>query len=136
MISSPLGRALQTAEICAQALNLSVKVQPGFEERHYGHWQGSSINQLHTFEYFKQHCYSQPDLLPCDGAESTATVRTRMTNQLKLLSQKYINGNILLISHGDAIDCLLSMCTTPKTMENGQHLRFVKVADNFVWDKP
>jgi probable phosphoglycerate mutase len=135
LISSPLGRAKQTADICAQTLNLNVAVQIGFEERHYGQWQGSPICQLDEFEHFKQRCYLQPDLIPCMGAESTETVRNRMTRQLKLLSQKHITGNILLISHGDAIDCLLSMCTTPKTITNGQHLRFVKMADNFVWDQ-
>ena len=136
VISSPLGRAQQTAEICAQALNLTVEVQPGFEERHYGAWQGLPISQLPAFEQFKQRCYSQVELTPCDGAESTATVRTRITNQLKLLSQRHINGNVLLISHGDAIDCLLSLYTTPKTMKNCQHLRLVKVAGNFVLHTP
>lgn len=135
IISSPLSRAKQTAEVCAQALNLIVEVQRGFEERHYGRWQGSPINQLQDYENFKQRCYSQADLIPCTGAESTTTVRTRITTQLKSLTQKHITGNILLISHGDAIDCLLSMWTTPKTITNGQHIRFVKVADNFVWDQ-
>jgi len=134
-VSSPLGRAQQTAQICAQVLNLSVEIQAGFEERHYGQWQGSYIFQLPSFERFKQQCYLQPDLLPCNGAESTNAVRTRMTKQLKLLSQKHLTGNILLISHGDAIDCLLSIHTTPKTVENGRHLRFIKVVDNFIWDQ-
>ena len=134
VISSPLARAQQTANICAQALNLPVAVQSAFEERCYGAWQGSPISQLHSFKQFKQNCYLQPDCVPCHGAESTATVRNRMTNQLKILSQQHINGNVLLISHGDAIDCLLSMYTTAKILANCQHLRFVKVADHFVWD--
>lgn len=135
IISSPLGRAQQTAEICAQALNLTVEVQTGFKERHYGDWQGCLINQLRSFEHFKEHCYSQPSLIPCDAAESTADVRARMTKQLTSLSQTPNKGNILLISHGDAINCLLSMWTTPITMKNGQHFRLIKTADNFVWDK-
>lgn len=135
LISSHLGRARQTADICAKALNLPVEVQSGFEERHYGDWQGLLIHQLHSFKRFKQGCYSHPDWAPCDGAESTTDVRIRMTSQLKLLSQKHIKGNVLLISHGDAIDCLLSMFTTPKNMTNAQHLRLVKTADSFIWDK-
>lgn len=134
VISSPLGRAQQTANICAQTLNLSVAVKTGFEERHYGHWQGSPINQLPDFEQFKKYCYLQLDWTPCDNAESTAQVRDRMLKQLSFLCQ-HTDGNILLISHGDAIDCLLSIWTTPRNITNSQHLRLVKVANSFVLDE-
>ncbi|MBL4631545.1 MAG: histidine phosphatase family protein [Paraglaciecola sp.] len=136
VLSSSLGRAQQTADICAQALNLKTEVQHGFEERCYGAWRGSLLSQLHCFEYFKQHCYLQPECIPCDGAESTATVRARMVSQLNILGQKHNKGNVLLISHGDAIDCLLSIWTTPKTLTNCQQLRLDEVADGFVWNKP
>tara|TARA_R110002167_G_scaffold197610_1_gene400628 strand:- start:356 stop:961 length:606 start_codon:yes stop_codon:yes gene_type:complete len=134
IISSPLGRAQQTADICAQALKLSMAVCSGFEERHYGHWQGSYIEQLADFVVFKQQCYLKKDWLPCEGAESTENVRGRMLKQLSLLNQNH-TGNILVISHGDAIDCLLSKWTTPKNISNSQHLRLVKNTNSFVWDE-
>lgn len=134
IVSSHLSRAQQTAEICAQSLNLTAASQRGFEERHYGDWQGVPISQLHSYEHFKLKCYSQTDWVPCSGAESTTTVRNRMVRQLKALAQTHLKGNILLISHGDAIDCLLSMWTTPKTMTNCQHIRLIKVVNDFVWD--
>lgn len=133
VISSPLGRAQQTAQICAQTLKLPMTVLNGFEERHYGHWQGNSISQLPALTTFKQQCYSQSDWQPCAGAESTKTVRARMLKQLTVLNQNY-SGNILLISHGDAIDCLLSQWTAPKNMNNSQHARLIKSEDGFVWD--
>jgi probable phosphoglycerate mutase len=137
VISSPLCRARETAGICASALNLKAEVQSGFEERHYGQWQGSFLKQLHTFEHFKRHCYSKPNLLPCAGAESTTHVRSRMIEKLKLLNhtQEHNTGNILLISHGDAIDCLMSMWTTPLNMTNAQHVRLVRTTSSYVWDK-
>jgi probable phosphoglycerate mutase len=139
IISSPLGRAQQTAHICALESNLTVEVQKGFEERHYGEWQGSLLHQLPAFERFKQQCYSEPNLIPCDGVESTANVRIRMAKQLRLLNQtqgqKHEPGNILLISHGDAINCLMSMWSPPINMANTQHVRLVKTTDSYVWDK-
>jgi probable phosphoglycerate mutase len=139
IVSSPLGRAKQTAEICARILDLTVEVQSGFEERHYGEWQGCLLHQLPSFERFQQRCYSEPKFIPCDGVESTEYVRTRMAKQLRLLnqtqSQKHSTGNILLISHGDAINCLLSMWTAPLNMTNGQSVRLVETTDSYVWDK-
>lgn len=135
VISSPLSRARETAGICASALNLKAEVRCGFEERHYGDWQGSLISQLDRFENFKERCYLQPNAIPCDGAESTKDVRIRMTKQLALLNQTLGKGNILLITHGDAIDCLLSQWTKPITMKNGQHFRLIRTTDNFIWDK-
>jgi probable phosphoglycerate mutase len=136
VVSSPLGRARQTAEICGRILNLPVGVQSGFEERYYGQWQGSLLDQLPSFVRFKERCYSEPDLIPCDGAESTEYVRSRMAKQLSLLYQvqNQNTGNVLLISHGDAINCLLSMWGTPVDISNGQSVRLVKTTDSYIWD--
>ncbi|WP_339725713.1 histidine phosphatase family protein [uncultured Paraglaciecola sp.] len=134
IISSSLSRAQQTAQICGQLLEVPVAIQTGLEERHYGHWQGSSISQLPDFEEFKQHCYSHLDLAPCAGAESTAQVRTRMEKQLSVLAQAPSTGNLLVISHGDAIDCLITSWSAPRHMKNSQHLRLIKEANNFVLD--
>ena len=43
---SPLMRAVQTAQLCADKLHLQLVKIDELTERHYGCWQGQSIQQL------------------------------------------------------------------------------------------
>ena len=51
--SSPLERAMQTAEPIAKARGLTIIPTPGLLEAHVGEWQGKSIRKLALTKYWK-----------------------------------------------------------------------------------
>lgn len=135
--SSHLGRAQQTAQICAQALGVSHSVVPGLAERQLGCWQGQALNDLPEFAQFQQHCYQATSLLPGNDngyGETTATVRQRMQTILYQLANQHLGKNILMISHGDALACLMSLFTAPVHLHNTQGMKLVCQHNKLKWE--
>ena len=167
IVSSHLGRAQQTAHICAEFLNKAVHhlqlITPqstaDLAERHLGAWQGKAVAQLAEFHQFNTLCYQQTHLSPPNSlervnslerdeqrerinsperiksqeksqekSESTDTVRQRMQNALRDIAQmtelhtrsSSSELNVLVISHGDALACLMSQFTQPVLLKNTQ----------------
>jgi probable phosphoglycerate mutase len=119
--SSHLRRAAKTAEICATHLDVPHVTHPGVAERQYGSWQGQAIASLSGFTTFRQQCYANTELRPNPDAENTQEVRNRYIEALNTLALDNPNSHaILLVSHGDAIDCLVSNWTHPQYLKNGQ----------------
>lgn len=176
IVSSHLGRAQQTADICAQALNNgakgSLRLEPqnfaDLAERHLGDWQGKPIKQLPEFHAFNQLCYQQTHITPPNSlelnnslepenslertdsrdlnnnlkqSESTATVRERMQKALVCIAySKALNSkpsqaqhNVLVISHGDAIACLMSLFRPPMLLPNTQGILLSYQNDTLEW---
>ncbi|MGY8899829.1 MAG: histidine phosphatase family protein [Paraglaciecola sp.] len=77
IVSSHLGRAQQTARICAEFLNKEVHhlqlITPqstaDLAERHLGAWQGKAVAQLAEFHQFNTLCYQQTHLTPPNSLE-------------------------------------------------------------------
>ncbi|GGZ66038.1 histidine phosphatase family protein [Paraglaciecola chathamensis] len=145
IVSSHLGRAQQTAHICAEFLNKAVlhsqliapQSTADLAERHLGAWQGKAVAQLAEFHQFNTLCYQQTHLTPPNSlerinsqekSESTDTVRQRMQNALRDIAQmtelhtrsSSSELNVLVISHGDALACLMSQFTQPVLLKNTQ----------------
>lgn len=131
---SDLTRAQQTAQICAKQLNLAPQSITGAQERNFGSWQGQAITHLSEYQRFRQECYNNLHAKPNAQSESTQEVRVRMQSAVKTISEA-ATGNVMLISHGDAIDCLLSLWTSPTQLKNCQHVRLTLKNHNFVWSE-
>jgi broad specificity phosphatase PhoE len=77
IVSSHLGRAQQTAHICAEFLNKAVlhsqlitpQSSADLAERHLGAWQGKAGAQLAEFHQFNTLCYQQTHLTPPNSLE-------------------------------------------------------------------
>lgn len=77
IVSSHLGRAQQTAHICAEFLNKAVlhsqliapQSTADLAERHLGAWQGKAVAQLAEFHQFNTLCYQQTHLTPPNSLE-------------------------------------------------------------------
>jgi len=102
VLTSSLGRAVQTAHICAQQLNIPVKSVPGFEERHFGIWQGKLVSEVNSDINYNEITSQITDSKPEQG-ESAKELLARFTNALikELTTNK--NETFLMISHGDIL---------------------------------
>ena len=107
IISSSLGRAMSTAMICQQKLNVPVINLEAITERNLGRWQGQYVNDIKADIHFDEILHQYTALQPTDG-ESAIDCGTRIDNALQLLAKKHINKKLLVIFHGEALRCFLA----------------------------
>ena len=97
--SSPLQRALKTAEMVALHHKLKVKIAPGLIDFHYGKWQGLShqeVKDKHKELYAEW--LNKPDLVKMPAGESLNDVRKRATATVASILAKH-KGTVVLVSH-------------------------------------
>ncbi|GIP44387.1 phosphoglycerate mutase [Paenibacillus sp. J45TS6] len=101
IISSPLRRAIETAECIAAKTNVEIIVDDRLRER--ANW-GDLPEQ--TFEEFIQmwdKCTREPDYIPPIG-DSVKSACKRMSSLLTSLVEEYPSGsNIIIVTHGGLI---------------------------------
>lgn len=98
--SSPLRRAMETAQPTAQQLGLPVQPLPGLMDIHYGDWQGLShaeVAQAHPDLY--RRWLEKPHRVKFPRGESLRQVRLRGMAALKEVSDRDAGQTILLVAH-------------------------------------
>jgi broad specificity phosphatase PhoE len=97
--SSPLSRALKTAETIAQYHGSNVVVTPGLIDMDYGQWQGLSHHAvIEKYRELYEEWLSKPHMVKLPEGESLGEVRTRVLG----IVDKVIEGpggSIALVSH-------------------------------------
>ena len=117
IITSPLGRALSSAKICQEHLNCTLTVDERLIERDFGLWQARLFESLTNEPYFYESFYQVTEHKPPQG-ESGVACANRINQALKSIAEKYPSETILVITHGDAIRCFLSLCTQQQNSQN------------------
>lgn len=115
VISSPLGRARQSAEIVGAALGIEqVTIEPLLLERSFGIGEG-----LTYAEWGEK--YSKLDEIP--GAESANDVANRSRLLLRHIESNFKGAKVLAVSHGALIRFVLSEVTDGKVPPAGERLQ-------------
>ena len=97
--SSPLSRALDTANIVARYQNLTVHVADGLIDFDYGEWQGLSDGQVkELYPALHSQWHASPHLVRMLGGESLHDVEERAIAVVKEAVSKYA-GSVALVSH-------------------------------------
>lgn len=99
IITSPLQRAKETAEIMNQRMQLPMVVMDTFEERDYGDAEG--MTRVKREASFPNRNY--PNM------ETRDALIKRVEDGLTHVETAYPNSNVLLVSHGGVINTILSM---------------------------
>jgi probable phosphoglycerate mutase len=101
--SSPLERALETAEPIAQALRAEIVSRPGLIETEPGEWTGKTLKSLRRLKQWRT-VQRNPSLFRFPQGESFAEAQFRMCQELKLLGTGREDKDILIcVSHSDPI---------------------------------
>lgn len=106
LVSSPLGRALSTAEAISSATNIPFEQMDEFREMNCGRWEGMSFELVRQSDpEFHRQWVNDPHVA-CPDGESFADIRERLRVGLASLQQR-INGHedavVAIVSHGTAI---------------------------------
>lgn len=101
--SSPLERAIQTAQPLAHLKNLDVKINPALIEVDYGKCQGKTFKQLHRTKLWKSIRANPADAV-FPGGETLAGVQERVVRELKALAATFEPVDVIAcFSHADVI---------------------------------
>lgn len=109
VISSPLGRALKTAEIVSGFPKDKIEIDNLLIEIGFGPMEGSSTTEIgeEMQIFFKD----PPRYVPPQGAESYQSLLDRMKAFLESHVQEKSNDTVLVLSHGTAMHAMYLVLT-------------------------
>ncbi len=97
--SSPLKRALKTAEIITGYHKIDVEITPGLIDFNYGKWQGLPHQEVKDkYKELYAEWISSPERVEIPAGESLDEVRERATGVVDDVIAKY-DGTVVLVSH-------------------------------------
>ncbi len=107
VVSSPLRRAVQTAEAIAQPLGLPVDIVDDLVETDFGVWEGLTMAEaFETDRDLVLKWHDSPDVAP-PGGESFAEVGTRVQRARAELTARYPDAAVVVVSHVTPIKLLV-----------------------------
>lgn len=130
--SSDLGRAVETAEILGNTLNIEVNKTQALREMGFGVWEGLLQDEIKkdysdVFDTWR----NQPHLVDIPGGETLHIIKDRVNEFLSELNEKYSDKHILLVTHSVTVRVmLLSFLGSP--MENIYRIKQDNTALNIV----
>ncbi|MDB5108475.1 MAG: putative Alpha-ribazole phosphatase cobC [Candidatus Binatus sp.] len=103
IVSSPLIRARQSAEIIASGLGgIPIIEDPQISEVQYGRWEGKVYDDLVNDEDYARY-REHPLDTPTPGGETMHEVQARGVNAVRRAIENNPGKRILFVSHGDII---------------------------------
>lgn len=129
IISSPLRRAIETAEYIAAITNVEIIVDDRLRER--ANWGDLPEQTFQEFIQMWDKCTREPDYIPPVG-DSVKSACERMSSILTSLAEQYPSGsNIIIITHGGLItDYVVN--TFSEDVLHHFHLQFVAEQSSLV----
>lgn len=109
VVSSPLGRARQTADAAAQVLHLPVAVHEGLTETDFGAWEGLTFREAAARDPELHHRWRRDTSVAPPGGESFDAVHQRVQRARDQLAGSYGGATVLVVSHVTPIKTLLRL---------------------------
>lgn len=109
VVSSDLGRAVQTARVVANALGLPVEQDPGLRERSFGVFEGLTWPEIEVKHAQLHAAYQVNPHVDVPGAENLGDLRARARRMLHHYAQaaSLAGHTVLLVSHGGMVRSML-----------------------------
>jgi probable phosphoglycerate mutase len=109
VVTSPLGRARETAEAAAAALGVPVHVIDGLIETDFGDWEGLTFQEAAQRDPQLHAGWLGDPSVPAPGGESFDQVRERVEAARRDLVALYPGANLVVVSHVTPIKTLLQL---------------------------
>ena len=98
--SSPLSRAVKTAEAIAQHFNLLVQAHPGIADIDYGQWQGLTPDEVKARWPEIHHAwYNAPHTARIPGGETLQDLRARGMAAVNELAARHAGQTFVMVGH-------------------------------------
>jgi probable phosphoglycerate mutase len=107
VVSSPLRRAVETAEVIATGLGLPVEIVDDLVETDFGVWEGLTFAEAAaTDPDVMRRWHGAPDVAP-PGGESFVEVGTRVERARSELTSTYPDSTVIVVTHVTPIKLLV-----------------------------
>lgn len=117
--SSPIGRALETAEYISGLNRDEIIKKDGFKEMAFGKWEGLEFDKLEGEDRIQyNNLWNDPENYESIGGENFDDVISRLERDLKDLVKNHQGEEVLLISHGVLIRVLTSLILKKEELKN------------------
>lgn len=111
LYSSPVVRAIQTAEVIAARSSIRVKLLPAVAELDSGQVEGLTIVQLQQqFPDVLQAWRENPAVAVMPDGESLADVQKRAWISVKDITKRHSDDNVVIVAHNFSIQTILCKC--------------------------
>ena len=98
--SSPMGRAMQTAQAIAKAHDLAAQPFQGLLDIDFGDWQGHSPEEVKQKDPdLLRAWFEAPHTVTVPGGESLSDVRDRVTRGLRTLVERHRGQSVAMVGH-------------------------------------
>jgi broad specificity phosphatase PhoE len=109
IISSPLERAMETAQYLAETLGLPISTDEDIVELDYGNWMGMTFDEIRQLEEWQHYNRLRSVSSPPEG-ELMMQVQARAWTAVRKVLIRHAdreNVTVAIVSHGDVIRALL-----------------------------
>jgi len=108
IVSSPLKRSWETANIIGRYLDVTVTTMPDLREQDFGQWQGMTFGEITTrFPSALEEEEKKGWQFCPPGGEARHQVARRALNSLEQLGQNFKDQSILIVTHQSFIKTLV-----------------------------
>jgi broad specificity phosphatase PhoE len=98
--TSPLGRAVQTAEPIAEAQGVQVHLLDGLMDISFGEWAGKPLSEVeHIWPERFETWFAAPHTVRFPGGEELADVLERVTGALEEVTRRHEGETLALVAH-------------------------------------
>jgi probable phosphoglycerate mutase len=104
--TSPLERAVETAEPIALGLKQPLDICSAISEIDFGSWSGASFEALAQDPRWSAWNHSRSTSRPPDG-ETMLEAQARIVGAMEQLRRRYADRSVILVSHSDVIKAAL-----------------------------
>ncbi|WP_196358144.1 histidine phosphatase family protein [Nodosilinea nodulosa] len=105
MLASPEARALETAQIVADALGVPLQCSEALQERNWGQWSGESWSQIH--ERLKPMPLEERFTFAPPGGESWQQMEQRLTGCVE--AWRGLSESVAVVAHGGLLRALIPL---------------------------
>jgi len=105
--SSPLERAVETAEYLARPRGLEIQKRSGLGEIDMGLWTGQKIDDLNKSDEWRMFQFYPSGARP-PGGESGRQVQVRAVDEVEAICAAHPEGAVAIVSHADTIKAIVA----------------------------
>ena len=119
LISSPLLRAVETAQIFSEQLNLPVQIVQEFAEKGYGEAEG----------LLKHEIVSRFASGPIPDEECPQTLQQRVLHGISEICSRFPDQQLIVVTHGDIIAFIVDYCFDQRIIPKNASLTPIRFTD-------
>ena len=105
--SSPLERAVETAEYLARPRGLEIQPREGLGEIRMGQWEGQKIDDLNKSDEWRLFQFYPSGARP-PGGETGRQVQMRAVDEIEAICAAHPEGSVAIVSHADTIKAIVA----------------------------